>query len=86
MPTLTVALGTLAVATLVVLPAGIIQARRDAGLEADQSASSSSVSSVRRSRILYYELVSGAGASRAILNTYLAAGSAIMAWSSSARS
>ena len=71
-PTLTVALCTLAVATLVVLPAGVIQRPSDApGWKPVVSVVILGLVGTAFAYLLYYELVSGAGASRAILITYL---------------
>ena len=72
MPTLTVALGTLAVATLVVLPAGILQRPTETpGWKSIVSVVVLGLVGTAFAYLLYYELVSGAGASRAILITYL---------------
>ncbi len=71
-PTLTVALGTLAVATLVVLPAGIVQRPSETpGWKPIASIVVLGLVGTAFAYLLYYELVSGAGASRAILITYL---------------
>ena len=71
-PTLTVALGTLAVATLVVLPAGIIQRPNETpGWKPIVSVVILGLVGTAFAYLLYYELVSEAGASRAILITYL---------------
>jgi drug/metabolite transporter (DMT)-like permease len=71
-PTLTVALGTLAVATLVVLPAGILQSPSETpGWKSIASVVVLALVGTAFAYLLYYALVSGAGASRAILITYL---------------
>ncbi len=71
-PTLTVALGTLAVATLVVLPAGIVQRPSETpGWKPIASIVVLGLVGTAFAYLLYYELVSGAGATRAILITYL---------------
>ena len=64
MPTLTVALGTLAIATLVVLPAGIIQAPDETpGWKPIVSVVVLGLVGTAFAYLLYYELVSEAGAS-----------------------
>ncbi len=71
-PTLTVALGTLAVATLVVLPAGVVQSPSEPpGWKPIVSVVILGLVGTAFAYLLYYELVTGAGASRAILITYL---------------
>ena len=71
-PILTVALGTLTVASLVVLPAGIVQAPSEApGWKPIVSVVVLGLVGTAFAYLLYYELVSGAGASKAILITYL---------------
>jgi drug/metabolite transporter (DMT)-like permease len=71
-PILAVALWTLAVATLVVLPAGILQAPSETpGWKPIASVIVLGLVGTAFAYLLYYELVSGAGASRAILITYL---------------
>jgi drug/metabolite transporter (DMT)-like permease len=71
-PILTIALGTLAVATLAVLPAGVVQAPGETpGWKPIVSVVVLGLVGTAFAYLLYYELVSGAGASRAILITYL---------------
>jgi drug/metabolite transporter (DMT)-like permease len=78
-PTLSVALGTLAVATLVVLPAGILQSPTETpGWKPIASIVVLGLVGTAFAYLLYYELVSGAGASRAILITYLVPSAALL--------
>jgi drug/metabolite transporter (DMT)-like permease len=71
-PTFTVALGTLVVATLAVLPAGVAQAPGEPpGWKPIASVVVLGLLGTAFAYLLYYELGSGAGANRAILITYL---------------
>jgi drug/metabolite transporter (DMT)-like permease len=71
-PTLVVALGSLTVATLVLLPAGVAQLPDDVpGWKSIASVVVLGVVGTAFAYLLYYGLIAGAGASRAILITYL---------------
>jgi drug/metabolite transporter (DMT)-like permease len=71
-PVMIVALGTLVVATLVVLPAGIAQFPSETpGWKSIASVVVLGVVGTAFAYLLYYGLVAGAGASKAILITYL---------------
>ena len=70
--TLTVALGTLAVATLALLPAGVAQRPTETpGWKSIAAVVVLGTVATAFAYLLYYEILAGAGASRAILITYL---------------
>ena len=78
-PTLTVALGTLAIATLVLLPAGILQRPTEMpGWKSIASVIVLGLVGTAFAYLIYYALIAGAGASRAILTTYLVPPLALM--------
>jgi drug/metabolite transporter (DMT)-like permease len=78
-PPLVVALGTLAVATLALVPAGVAQHPNDVpGWKSIASVVVLGVAGTGFAYVLYYSLVAGAGASRAILITYLVPPAAVL--------
>ena len=79
LPTVTVALGTLIIATLVLLPGGIADRPHDLpGWKSTVSVVVLGVVGTGFAYLLYYGIVAGAGASRAILITYLVPPSALL--------
>jgi drug/metabolite transporter (DMT)-like permease len=78
-PVLVVALGTLAVATLALLPAAVVQRPTDVpGWKSIASVVVLGVVGTAFAYLLYYGLVAGAGATRAILITYLVPPAALL--------
>lgn len=79
LPVMVVSLGTLAVATLVLLPAGIADLPDEApGWKSIAAVVVLGTVGTGFAYLLYYAIVSGAGASRAILITYLVPGLAVV--------